>query len=108
MVERNIRTSQQNGKARAGAAILTLGTVLMFAMVTVAAAGLVRFLGTLGIDALGAPVAAALAALRFLQALAFHPAALLPFAYGILVLFIALAGILAGLILLRNRTVENA
>ena len=57
---------------------------------------------------LEADAAAALAILKFFRTLAFHPAALLPFACGILVLFFALAGILSGLMLLRRRTVENA
>ena len=72
------------------------------------AASLPHLLATLGIDALGAPAAVTLAILKLLRTIAFHPAALLPFAYGILVLFFALAGILSGLMLLRKRTVENA
>jgi hypothetical protein len=114
MVERNnLETSRElsrgrNRKAQTGTVLLGLGTILMLGNLGVAAAGLPHFLASLGIDALGAPVAAALAVLRFLQAIAFHPAALLPFAYGILVLFVALAGILSGLMLLRNRSVENA
>jgi hypothetical protein len=108
--ERNTSRSRgRNRKTQAGMALLTMGTALMVTNLCIAAAGLPRLLATLGVDVFGAPVAAALGLLRFLQALAFHPTALLPFAYGILVLFIALAGILAGAILLLcNRRAENA
>jgi hypothetical protein len=80
----------------------------MFTGVAAAAATLPRLFASLNVDVLGAPVAAALVLLRFLRAVAFHPSALLPFASGILLLFFALAGILAGLLILRNRTVEKA
>jgi hypothetical protein len=95
-------------RAQAGAVLLTLGLLLMFGKVGLALAGLPGFLKSLGIEAIGLPAAAALAILKFFRTLAFHPAALLPFACGILVLFFALAGILSGLMLLRRRTVENA
>ncbi len=110
MVERNNRgrNRRTNRKVQTGTAFLTVGTLLMLGNLGVAAVGLPHFLSSLGIDAVGTPAAASLAILRFLRTIAFHPAALLPFAYGILVLFFALAGILAGLLLLRNRSVENA
>jgi hypothetical protein len=95
-------------RAQVGAVLLTLGLLLMFGNLGLALAGLPRFLENLGIEALGLPAAAALAILKFFRTLAFHPAALLPFACGILVLFFALAGILSGLMLLRRRTAENA
>jgi hypothetical protein len=92
-----------------GTTLLTLGILLMLSNVGLVAANLPHFLASLGVEALGAPAAAALAVLKFFGTIAFHPAALLPFVCGILVLFLALAGILSGLILLRrNRTVENA
>jgi hypothetical protein len=65
-----------------------------------------------GIDAqtIGAPAAAALALLDFARNAVFDPSALLPFAGGILILFLAFAGVFSGLLLLRDRTrtVENA
>jgi hypothetical protein len=98
----------RNRRAQAGIALITIGFLLMFGNIGVLAAGFPHFLASLGIEALGAPAAAALALLKFFRTVAFHPAALLPFGYGILVLFFALAGILSGLMLLRRRTVENA
>jgi hypothetical protein len=95
-------------RAKMGALLLTLGILLMAGNVGLAVAGLPQFLRSIGVEAIGIPAAAALAILKFLQAIAFHPEALLPFSYGILVLFFALAGILSGLMLLRKRTVENA
>ena len=102
------KNSGRSRRAQAGIALLTIGLLLMVANLGVLAAGFPHFLANLGIEALGAPAAVALALLNFLRTIAFHPAALLPFAYGILVLFFALAGILSGLMLLRRRTVENA
>src|SRR5580692_3527566 len=104
----NERNNRRNFRARVGAVLLTVGILLMAANLGLAVAGLPQFLRSLGIEALGVPAAAALAILKFFRTIAFHPAALLPFAYGILVLFFALAGILSGLMLLRKRTVENA
>jgi hypothetical protein len=99
----------RNLKTKAGKLLVGLGSLLLFTNLSLLAAGLPHFLANLGIEALGARAALALAVLKFLQAIAFHPDALLPLAYGILVLFIALAGILCGLMLLRRRrTVENA
>ncbi len=98
----------RNLRARVGAVLLTVGILLMVSNLGLAVAGLSPFLQSLGIEALGLPAAAALAILKFFRTIAFHPAALLPFAYGILVLFFALAGILSGLMLLRERSVENA
>jgi|ERR1035438_1349784 hypothetical protein len=101
--------SSRSRRAQIGTAILTVGILVLLTNLSLAAAHLPHFLASLGVEALGAPAAAALAALKFFRALAFHPTALLPFVYGILVLFVALAGILSGLILrLRNRSVENA
>jgi hypothetical protein len=102
------KNSGRSRRAQAGIALLTIGFLLMFANMGVLAAGFPHFLANLGMEALGAPAALALALLKFLRTIAFHPAALLPFAYGILVLFFALAGILSGFMLLRRRTVENA
>ena len=102
------RNNGRNFRARVGSVLLTVGILLMVANLGLAVAGLPQFLHSLGIEALGAPAAAALAILKFFRTIAFHPAALLPFAYGILVLFFALAGILSGLMLLRKRSVENA
>jgi hypothetical protein len=98
----------RNRRARAGVALLTIGFLLMFANLGVLAAAFPHFLASLGIEALGAPAAAALAFLKLFRTIAFYPTALLPFVYGILVLFFALAGILSGVMLLRRRTVENS
>ena len=102
------KNSGRSRRAPAGIALLAIGFLLMFANLGVLAAGFPHFLAKLGMEALGTPAALALALLRVLRTIAFHPAALLPFAYGILVSFFALAGILSGLMLLRRRTVENA
>ena len=70
-----------------------------------------EFFANLEAQTIGAPAAAALAILELLaRNAAFHPSALLPFAGGILILFLAFAGVFSGLILLRDRTrtVENA
>jgi hypothetical protein len=106
MAKRN--QPNRNRRAQAGRALLAIGTLLMLGNVGALALGLPHFLASLGAEAIGAPAAAALALLRFLRTLAFHPTALLPFACGILVLFIALAGIVSGFLLLRGRAVENA
>ena len=106
MAQRN--NSGRNRGAQAGTVFLTLGVLLLLTDAGLGAASLPHLLTTLGIDALGAPAAVALALLKLLRTIAFHPAALLPFACGILVSFLALAGILSGLILLRRGTVENA
>ena len=98
----------RNHHARAGRKLLLSGTILMLTGAAATAATLPRLLANISFEVLGAPVAAALVFLRFLRAIAFHPIALLPFACGILVLFLALAGIVAGLLLLRNRTMEKA
>jgi hypothetical protein len=102
-------SSGRNRRAQIGSAFLTVGMLLLLSNVGLAAASLPHLLASLGVESMGAPAAAALAIFKFFRTLAFHPGALLPFVYGILVLFVALAGILSGLILrLRNRSVENA
>jgi hypothetical protein len=99
-------TTNRTRKTHIGLALIALGSVLILANVSVVA----NFIDTLNTQAIGAPAAASLAILRVLHEAAFNPAALLPFAGGILVLFLAFAGVLFGLILLRDRTraVENA
>ena len=98
----------QNRKAQTGRALLLSGIVLMLMGSAATASSVPHLLTTLSVDALGVPLAAAMALLRFLRTVAFHPFALFPYACGILVLFLALIGILAGLVLLRNQTVEKA
>lgn len=106
MPQRN--SSGSNRRAQIGTVLLTVGILLMLTNLSLAVASLPHFLASLGVEALGAPAAAALVILKFFRTLAFHPAALLPFVYGILVVFFALAGILSGLVMLRSkRTVEN-
>ena len=99
-------TTKRNRRTQIGLALIALGTTLILANVGVVA----NFFASLDAQAIGAPAAAALAILRVAHEAAFHPVALLPFACGILVLFLAFAGVLSGLILLRDRTraVENA
>jgi hypothetical protein len=106
MAQRN--NSGRNRRAQLGTALVAVGILLLLTNLGLAATNLPHLLASLGVEALGAPVAAALAMLKFFRALAFHPAALLPFVYAILVVFFALAGILSGLMLLRKRNVENA
>jgi hypothetical protein len=100
--------SGSNRRAQVGAALLAVGILLLITHLGILAAHLPHLLASLGIDALGAPAAAALAILKFLRTLAFHPAALFPFVCGILVLLIALVGIVSGLMLLGKRSVESA
>jgi hypothetical protein len=95
-------------KTHIGLALIALGTVMIFANVTVVA----NFFSGIDAQTIGAPAAAALAFLDFARNAVFDPGALLPFAAGILILFLAFAGVLSGLLLLRDRartsTVENA
>jgi hypothetical protein len=106
MAQRN--NSGHNRRAQLGTALLAVGILLMLTNLGLVAANFPHFLASLGLEALGAPTAAALAVLKFFRALAFHPAALLPIVYAILVVFFALAGILSGLMLLHKRNVESA
>ena len=101
------QAANRNRKAQSGLFLIALGTTLILANLGVVAG----FIANLEAQAIGAPAAAALAILQFLRAAAFHPVALLPFAAGILILFLAFAGVLSGVILLgsrNNRSVENA
>ena len=93
-------------KTHIGLALIALGSVMILANVSV----VTGFFSNLQAQTIGAPAAAALAFLDFARNAVFDPAALLPFAGGILILFLAFAGVLSGLLLLRNRTrtVENA
>ena len=93
-------------KTHIGLALIALGTVMIFANVGVVAG----FFSNIDAQTIGAPAAAALALLDFARNAVFNPSALLPFAGGILILFLAFAGVFSGLLLLRDRTrtVENA
>jgi hypothetical protein len=93
-------------KTQIGLALIALGTVMILANVSVVAS----FFANLDAQTIGAPAASALAVLDFAGNAVFDPTALLPFAAGILILFLAFAGVFFGLLLLRNRTraVENA
>jgi hypothetical protein len=93
-------------KTHIGLALIALGTVMIFANVSVVA----TFFANLDAQTIGTPAAAALAVLDFARNAVFDPTALLPFAAGILILFLAFAGVFFGLILLRDRAraVENA
>jgi hypothetical protein len=98
--------AKRSSKTQIGLALIALGTVMILANVGVVA----NFFATIDSQTIGAPAAATLAILQFLHNAVFDPAALLPFAAGILLLFLAFAGVFLGLILLRDRTrsVENA
>jgi hypothetical protein len=98
--------AKRSTRTQIGLALIALGTVMILANVSVVA----TFFSTIESQTIGAPAAAALTLLAFLRNAVFNPAALLPFAGGILVLFLAFAGVFFGLILLRDRTraVENA
>jgi hypothetical protein len=93
-------------KTHIGLALIALGTVMILANVSVVA----NFFDGLESQNIGAPAAATLAILDFARNVVFDPATLLPFAGGILILFLAFAGVVSGLTLLRDRTrtVENA
>jgi hypothetical protein len=93
-------------KTHIGLALIALGSVMILANVTVVA----NFFSGIDAQTIGAPAAAALALLDFARNAVFDPSALLPFAGGILILFLAFAGVFSGLLLLRDRTrtVENA
>jgi len=100
--------SNSNWKARAGIALLALGSLLMLGRLGLFAVQVPRLLASLGIDTLGVRMAAGLAALRLFQAVAFNPAAMLSVACTILVLFFGLVAIVAGLSLLQRRNAETA
>jgi uncharacterized membrane protein len=102
------KTSSRTSRARAGAALLTVGSVLMLGNVSWIAVRLAQLLASFGVDTLGLPVAASQTLLKLFRTIAFDPSALFSFGFGILVLFFALVGILSGLMLLRRRTVETA
>jgi hypothetical protein len=91
-----------------GTTLLFLGFLLLFGKLGLIAASLPQFLASTGVEAMGAPAALSLAALKLFRALAFHPSALFPLVYGILVLSFALVGIASGLILLRRRALETS
>ena len=93
-------------RTQIGLALIALGTVMILANVS----GVANFVANIDSQTIGAPAAAALAILQFMHNAVFDPTALLPIACGILVLFLAFAGVFFGLILLRDRTraVENA
>ena len=98
--------AKRTSKTQIGLALITLGTVMILANVSVVA----NFVASIDSQTIGAPAASALAILQFLHDAVFDPTALLPIAAGILLLFLAFAGVFLGLILLRDRTraVENA
>jgi hypothetical protein len=98
--------AKRTTRTHIGLALIALGTVMILANVSVAA----NFVSTIDSQTMGAPAATALAVLQFLHNAVFDPTALLPIACGILILFLAFAGVFFGLILLRDRTraVENA
>jgi hypothetical protein len=102
------KNSNRNLRVKAGVVLLSLGALLMAARLSLIAAQLPRVLASLGIDTLGVHMALGLTLLRLLHTIAFNHAAIFSFVCAILVLFFALVAIVAGLTLLRKRTVEAA
>lgn len=100
--------AKRSTRTQIGLAFIALGTVMILANVSVVA----EFFSSIDSQTIGAPAAASLAILAFLRNAVFDPTALLPFACGILILFLAFAGVFFGLMLLRERdrarAVENA
>jgi hypothetical protein len=106
MPERQMQN--RNPRARAGAALLGLGTLMMLGNVSWIAVRLTQLLASFGADTVGLPVAASQTLLKLFRTVAFNPAALSSFGLGILILFLALVGIVSGLMLLRKRNVGIA
>jgi hypothetical protein len=98
----------RNLRARAGVALLVLGSLLMLAKLGLLAVRFPELLATMGIDTLGVHVALGLTLLKVFRTIAFDHAAIFSVVCGILVLFFALVAIVAGLMLLRKGTVEAA
>jgi hypothetical protein len=97
-----------NSRERAGAVLLGLSTLLMLGNVSWVAVRLTQILTSFGSDAVGLPVAASQALLKLFRTIAFNPSALGSFGLGTLVLFLALVGIVSGLMLLHKQNVETA
>jgi hypothetical protein len=102
------KNSNRNLRAKMGIVLLSLGSLLMAAKLSLIALQLPHLLACLGIDTLGVHLALGLALLRLLHTIVFNHAAIFSFVCAILVLFSALVAIVAGLTLLRKRTVEAA
>ncbi len=101
------KNSNRNLRAKMGIVLLSMGSLLMAAKLSLIALQLPHLLASLGIDTLGV-LALGLALLRLLHTIVFNHAAIFSFVCAILVLFSALVAIVAGLTLLRKRTVEAA
>ncbi len=102
------QNSNRNLRARAGAVLLTLGSVFMLAKLGLFAFQLPRLMASLGIDTFGVHVALGLTLLRLVRTIAFDHTAIFSFVCAILLLFFALVAIVAGLTLLRKPAVEAA
>jgi hypothetical protein len=100
--------SNRNLRTRAGVILLGLGGLLMLANVGWIAVQVERFAASLGFGAFDSHTALALGLLRLLRTIAFDRAAMFSVFGDVLILCFALAGMLAGLTLLRKRTVETA
>jgi hypothetical protein len=93
-----------NLKQMVGLGLLIAGSAVMLAYLGVLGFQVKTFLNSSPMDLLGCAAGLGLASLHFAQSVAFSPGLVFSFAYKILVLFSALAVILAGLALLHNRT----
>jgi hypothetical protein len=92
----------------AGVILLALGTMLMLAQAGWIALQVEHLASSFWSGALDVSAALVLTVLRLLRTAAFSPAATASLAGSVLVSSLALAGILAGLLLLRRRIAETA
>ena len=92
----------------AGVILLALGTMLMLAQAGWIAIRVEHLASSFRSGALDVCAALSLTVLKLLQTAAFNPAAAASLAGSVLVSSLAIAGILAGLLLLRKRVAETA
>jgi hypothetical protein len=98
----------RNPRRWAGVILLALGTMLMLAQVGWVAVRVEHLASSFQSGAMDVYAALSLTVLSLLQTVAFGHAAATRLAVGLLVSCMALAGILAGLMLLRKRIAETA
>src|ERR1700682_3280856 len=102
------QVSNQRTRPWAGVILLALGTMLMLAQAGWIAVQVGQLASSFWSGALDVSAALVLTALRLLRPAAFNPTAAASLAGSVLVSSLALAGILAGLMLLRKRIAETA
>lgn len=91
----------------AGALLLILGLAVMVACLRVMGFQFRAFLDSSPVDLLGSYIGLGLVSLRIVQLIAFQDGAVLSFAFEILVLWSAIAAILAGLTQLQSRAAKT-